>query len=187
MRHNVDGRKLGRTSSHKKAMFRNMAASLILHDRIETTLPKAKELRRIADRLVTLGKRQTLHARRRAARFIHSKPALIKLFDELAGRFSSRNGGYTRIMKLGWRHGDSAPMATIEYLSSDGGHARKTGDAGGGQKKSHDATQKSGPEKTAKPVAGKPHGAKKIFSKKPLDLKKPAKRSMPTHRAPKGD
>lgn len=116
MRHHVDGRKLGRTTAHRKAMFANMMSSLILHDRIETTLPKAKELRRYADRLVTLGKRQTIHARRRAVAMTRNKTAVRKLFDDIARRFVERNGGYTRIYKLGFRHGDSAPMAIIEYL-----------------------------------------------------------------------
>lgn len=116
MRHLVDGKKLGRTSSHKKAMFANMATSLIMCERIETTLPKAKELRRIAERLITLGKQQTLHSRRRALSMIQSKEAVSKLFSDVAKRFTDRNGGYTRIMKLGFRHGDSAPMAMIEYV-----------------------------------------------------------------------
>jgi len=120
MRHHVDKRKLGRTSAHRKAMFANMLSSLILNDRIETTLPKAKELRRIADRIVTLGKQQTLHARRRAIALIRDKSAVRKVFDDLAKRFEARRGGYTRIYKLGYRHGDSAPMALIEYLSHDG-------------------------------------------------------------------
>jgi len=100
-------------------MFANMVSSLILHDRIETTLPKAKELRRVADRLVTLGKRKTLHARRHAVAMIKNKKAVSKVFGELAERFAERNGGYTRIYKLGFRHGDSAPMAVIEYLPAE--------------------------------------------------------------------
>ncbi|MFH0800302.1 MAG: 50S ribosomal protein L17 [Pseudomonadota bacterium] len=127
MRHHVDGKKLGRTSAHRKAMFANMATSLILNDRIETTLPKARELRRVADRLVTLGKRKTLHAQRRAVAIIHNKKAVHKLFAELAKRFADRNGGYTRILKLGWRHGDSAPMAAIEYIDGERKHAHAEG------------------------------------------------------------
>lgn len=118
MRHRVDGRKLGRTSAHRKAMFSNMLVSLVLCDRIETTLPKAKELRRFADRLITLGKQKTLHARRRAASIIRNRHAVSKVFSELATRFEARKGGYTRIYRLGNRHGDSAPMAIIEYLPS---------------------------------------------------------------------
>jgi large subunit ribosomal protein L17 len=119
MRHLVDSRKLGRTTAHRLALFRNMLSSLILCDRIETTLPKAKELRRWADWMVTLGKEGTLASRRQAARFVQNNNALQKLFSNLADRFKARNGGYTRIMKLGNRHGDNAPMAIIEYLSAE--------------------------------------------------------------------
>lgn len=119
MRHLVDARKLGRTTPHRKALFKNMVASLIIHDRIETTLPKAKELRRFADWAVTMGKEGTLAARRRAMDMIKSEDAVKKLFSTLAERFKTRNGGYTRIMKLGNRHGDNASMAVIEYLDHE--------------------------------------------------------------------
>lgn len=118
MRHQVDHRKLGISRSHRLAMFRNMLASLIHHGRIQTTLPKAKELRRLADRLVTLGKEGTIAARRRARQMVQDKEALVKLFQDLAQRFSNRNGGYTRILKLNFRQGDQAPMALIEYLDN---------------------------------------------------------------------
>lgn len=116
MRHLKDHRKLGRTTPHREAMFRNMLVSLIQHERIETTLPKAKELRRIADRAVTWGKKGGIVFRRRARVMINSREALSKLFDVLAPRFAKRQGGYTRIMKLGFRQGDQASMALIEYL-----------------------------------------------------------------------
>lgn len=116
MRHLVDHRKLGRTASHRKALLRNMATSLILAGRIETTLPKAKELRRVAERLVTLGKRGDLHARRHAARVVRDPGAVKMLFDDLAPRFQDRQGGYTRIYRFGFRAGDAAEMAAIEYL-----------------------------------------------------------------------
>jgi large subunit ribosomal protein L17 len=119
MRHLVDSRKLGRTTSHRLALFRNMLSALILRNRIETTLPKAKELRRWADWMVTLGKDGTLAARRRALRWVKDEVAIQKLFSNLADRFKARNGGYTRIMRLGQRHGDNAPMAIIEYLSAE--------------------------------------------------------------------
>ena len=119
MRHQVAGRKLGRTTAHRQAMLANMAASLVISNRIETTLHKAKELKPLADRLVTLGKRQTLHARRKAMRMVHNRRAVQKVFDELANRFADRSGGYTRIYKLGSRHGDCAPMAAIEYLPAE--------------------------------------------------------------------
>ncbi|MDO8494605.1 MAG: 50S ribosomal protein L17 [Deltaproteobacteria bacterium] len=116
MRHLVDHRKLGRTRPHRQALLRNLASSLILHGRIETTLPKAKELRRVADRLVTLGKRGTLDARRRARRMLMGREPLQRLFQEIAPHFASRNGGYTRVLKTGARPGDQSPMALIEYL-----------------------------------------------------------------------
>ena len=116
MKHNVDHRKLGRKSQHRLSMLANMASSLILKDRIETTLPKAKELRRIADRIVTLSKTGTLHARRNALSILRDQTAVHHAFETFAKRFDGRNGGYTRIYRLGHRHGDSAPMAIIEYL-----------------------------------------------------------------------
>ncbi|WP_011580991.1 MULTISPECIES: 50S ribosomal protein L17 [Chelativorans] len=119
MRHGKAGRKLNRTSSHRKAMFANMAASLIEHEQIVTTLPKAKELRPIVEKLVTLGKRGDLHARRQAIAAIRSETLVRRLFDTLAPRYASRNGGYTRIMKAGFRHGDNAAMAVIEFVDRD--------------------------------------------------------------------
>ncbi len=116
MRHGVAHRKLNRTASHRKAMFANMAASLIKHEQITTTLPKAKELRPIADKLVTLAKRGDLHARRQAISKIRDVAMVKKLFDELGPRYSERKGGYTRIMKAGFRHGDNAPVAVIEFV-----------------------------------------------------------------------
>jgi len=116
MRHQVSGRKLGKTTSHRKALFKNMAVSLIEAGRIETTLPKAKELRSFADHLVTLAKRDTLWARRQAFDFLRSREAVKKLFSELAPRFKDRAGGYSRVLKLGNRLGDAAQMALIEYV-----------------------------------------------------------------------
>lgn len=118
MRHRVVGRKLNRTMEHRKALFRNMVTSLIVEERIETTLPRAKELRRVADRMVTLGKKGTLHARRQALSYVRSQQAVQKLFSEIAERFAGRSGGYTRILKLGHRQGDGSPMAIIEYLDA---------------------------------------------------------------------
>lgn len=116
MRHLVDHRKLGRITPHRQAMLKNMVVSLIRHERIQTTLPKAKELRRLADRVVTWGKRGTLASRRQARRFVSDKEALHKLFHDLAPRFANRNGGYTRILRTAYRMGDQAPLALIEYL-----------------------------------------------------------------------
>lgn len=119
MRHGKSGRKLNRTSSHRKAMFANMAASLIEHEQIVTTLPKAKELRPIVEKLVTLGKRGDLHARRQAIAAIRDEKLVKRLFDTIAPRYAARNGGYTRVLKAGFRHGDSAPMAVIEFVDRD--------------------------------------------------------------------
>ena len=116
MRHGKSGRKLNRTASHRKAMFANMAASLIEHEQIITTLPKAKEMRPIADKLITLGKRGDLHARRQAISQIRNPGLVRKLFEELAPRYKDRDGGYTRVMKAGFRYGDNAPMAVIELV-----------------------------------------------------------------------
>ncbi len=116
MRHRNKGRGLSRTASHKKATMRNMATSLFRHERIETTTAKAKELRPYAERLITLGKRGDLHARRLAGRVIADRGVLGKLFDDIAPRFAERPGGYTRILKLGTRRGDAAEMALIELV-----------------------------------------------------------------------
>ncbi|HTO29683.1 MAG TPA: 50S ribosomal protein L17 [Pararhizobium sp.] len=119
MRHRVAGRKLNRTASHRKAMFANMAASLIEHEQIVTTLPKAKEIRPIVEKLVTLGKRGDLHARRQAISQIRDVAVVAKLFDAIATRYATRNGGYLRIMKAGFRHGDNAALAVIEFVDRD--------------------------------------------------------------------
>jgi large subunit ribosomal protein L17 len=119
MRHGKSGRKLNRDSSHRKAMFANMAASLIRHEQIVTTLPKAKELRPYVERLVTLGKRGDLHARRLAVSRIRDEDAVKKLFETLGPRYGNRAGGYTRVLKAGFRYGDSAPMAVIELVERD--------------------------------------------------------------------
>ncbi len=120
MRHRMSGRKLNRTSAHRKAMFANMAAALIKHEQIRTTLPKAKELRSVVERLVTLGKRGGLHARRQALARLHNDARIAdKLFTVLAERYRDRPGGYTRVLKAGFRYGDSAPMAIIELVDRD--------------------------------------------------------------------
>jgi len=119
MRHRKQGRKLNRTASHRKAMFANMSASLIEHEQIVTTLPKAKELRAVADKLITLGKRGDLHARRQAISRIRNVEQVKKLFEVLGPRYKDRNGGYTRVLKAGFRFGDNAPMAVIELVDRD--------------------------------------------------------------------
>lgn len=119
MRHRMSGRKLNRTSSHRKAMFRNMVAALLKHEQIETTLPKAKELRAITDNMITLGKRGGLHARRQALAVVPDTALVEKLFTDLAKRYADRPGGYTRVLKAGHRYGDAAPMAIIELVDRD--------------------------------------------------------------------
>ena len=119
MRHGVAGRKLGVTSSHRQAMFRNMSVALIKHEQITTTLPKAKELRPVVEKLVTLGKRGDLHARRQAIAQIRDVAMVKKLFDVLGPRYKDRKGGYTRILKAGFRHGDNAAVGVIEFVDRD--------------------------------------------------------------------
>lgn len=120
MRHRMRGRKLNRASAHRKAMFSNMAMAVIEHEQIRTTLPKAKDLRPIVDRLVTLGKRGGLHARRQALARLGGDARLVeKLFAVLGPRYADRSGGYTRVLRAGFRYGDSAPMAVIELVDRD--------------------------------------------------------------------
>ncbi|WP_417814535.1 50S ribosomal protein L17 [Thalassospira alkalitolerans] len=116
MRHGMHGRKLNRTSSHRKAMFANMAVSLLTHEQIKTTLPKAKDLRPYVEKLITLGKRGDLHARRQAISILRDDKVVAKLFGEIAERYKERSGGYTRVLKAGFRYGDAAPVAVIELV-----------------------------------------------------------------------
>jgi large subunit ribosomal protein L17 len=117
MRHRVAGRKLSRHTQHRELMFRNMLVSLLQYERIKTTLAKGKELRRWADRIISLGKKGTLHARRRAFALLRDKGIVKKLFDEIAPRFKDREGGYTRVYRLGWRQGDGAPLSLVELVT----------------------------------------------------------------------
>ncbi|PPD16772.1 MAG: 50S ribosomal protein L17 [Methylobacterium sp.] len=119
MRHGFRGRRFSRTSSHRKAMFANLAQALINHEQIVTTLPKAKDLRPVVEKLVTLGKKGDLNARRQAIAELRDAELVKKLFDVLAPRYAARNGGYTRVLKAGFRYGDSAPMAVIEFVDRD--------------------------------------------------------------------
>ncbi|MDH3213803.1 MAG: 50S ribosomal protein L17 [Myxococcales bacterium] len=150
MRHRVRSRKLGRTSAHRAALYRNMVTSLLDHERIQTTDAKAKEVRRLADRMITLGKRGTLHARRRALRLIRRREVAAKVFDELAERYRDRPGGYTRVLKLGVRAGDAAPISIVELVEAG---------------------------KVAEPKAGK--RAKKATRRKAESEKAPAKKAAP--------
>jgi len=116
MRHRKAGRKLNRTPAHRKAMLRNIVTSLLEHERIVTTVPKAKEARRVTEKMITLGKRGDLHARRQAMAYIRSKGIVAKLFDEISSQYADRQGGYTRIIRTGNRYGDAAPMAIVELV-----------------------------------------------------------------------
>jgi len=137
MRHGVGGRKLNRTGTHRRAMFQNMAASLLKHEQIKTTLPKAKDLRPIVEKLITLGKRGDLHARRLAFAQLRDDAVTAKLFGALAERYKDRNGGYARILKAGFRYGDKAAMAVIELVDRD--PAAKGQDSGPVAEESDDA------------------------------------------------
>jgi len=119
MRHRKKGRRFNRSSSHRKAMLSNLCNALIKHEQIKTTLPKAKDLRPVVEKLVTLAKRGGLHARRQAYAYLPEDRVVAKLFDELAARYADRPGGYTRIIKAGFRYGDAAPMAIIEFVDRD--------------------------------------------------------------------
>ena len=119
MKHRLKGKKLNRTSSHRKALFKNMAQAIIKHEQIITTLPKAKTMKPIVDKLITLGKKGNLHARRQAFSKLRDEGMVSKLFDTLASRYAERNGGYTRVIKAGFRYGDAAAMAVIELVDRD--------------------------------------------------------------------
>jgi len=184
MKHRVRTRSLGRTSAHRKALFRNMVTSLLEHERIETTDAKAKELRRVADRMITLGKRGTLHARRRALRTIQSRDVTAKLFDSLALRYRDRHGGYTRVLKLGHRHGDAAPVSIIELVDREApGAAELKGAAAGKKAPARKAAAAKPKEKTAKSKAArpaaKPAAAKKRAAKPAVESKAKSRKASP--------
>jgi len=181
MRHQKAFRKLGRNPSHRRALFRNLATSLIINDRIETTLPKAKELKRIADKLVTLGKKNTLHARRQALGYLfsvnksktnykHKDVAVHRLFTEIAPQFADRNGGYTRVLRTRVREGDKAQMAIIEFVK--------------GEVEAKDSGRKKRRVKKSKDSAPTKEAAEKSEAKKPA-AKKEAKEEVKEAAAPK--
>ena len=182
MRHRARSRKLGRTSAHRKAMYRNMVTSLLEFERIETTDAKAKEVRRIAERMITLGKRGGLHARRRALRVIRSREVASKVFEELADRYRERPGGYTRVLKLGIRKGDAAAVSIVELVD---------GTVGGTPVKEPAVDQKKAETKKAvskkKSESKKKASAAKAASKKTKSKKssaaKPASRKKTTKKA----
>lgn len=181
MRHNRSGRKLGRKTGHRFAMFRNQLISLVSHGRIITTLPKAKELRPIVERVVTQGKRGTVHARRLVGRWIANRDLIKKLFDDIAPRFSTRPGGYTRIVKLGSRQGDGAEMAVLEFvdfeLKKKAAPAKESESKGKGRK-SKPAESAAAPEAQAEEKPKKARSAKpaRAATKKPAaKAEKPGK------------
>ena len=141
MRHGNRGRKFNRTAAHRKAMFANLAAALIKHEQIVTTLPKAKDLRPVVEKLITLAKKGGLHARRQAISQIRDESQVSKLFDVLAGRYKDRHGGYTRVLKAGFRYGDNAPLAVIEFVDRDPNEKGK--DSGPSQKKAEEPTEQA--------------------------------------------
>jgi large subunit ribosomal protein L17 len=171
MRHANDHRKLGRNPGHRKALLRNLMNSLVLSERIETTVPKAKELRRLGDRLITLGKRGTVHARRMAFALLSNKSATDKLFETLAGRFTAREGGYTRILRTGYRVGDGAEMAIIEYLPAE----EKKGAAKGKKKAAGKKAEGKTEKKKAAPRAKAPARTAKKGSVRGSQEAKPAR------------
>jgi large subunit ribosomal protein L17 len=150
MRHLKSGRKLNRSASHRWALMRNLVTSLLRDERIRTTDPKAKELRRWADRVISLGKEGTLHARRQALGIVQDKSVVRKLFDSLAARFKDRPGGYTRIVKIGWRHGDSAPISLVELVGETAKAESPSGaKKAGRQRRRSTAAQEGGAKKKA--------------------------------------
>ncbi len=168
MRHAVDHRKLGRNPSHRKALLKNLMNALVISERIETTVPKAKELRRLADRLITLGKKDTLHARRMVFTMLSDKSTTDKLFSGLASRFTERAGGYTRIIRTGYRVGDGAEMAIIEYLPSEEKEAAPAKGKKVAAPKATAKPAKAAPRKpAAKAAASRDTGASKVARKKP--------------------
>ncbi len=197
MRHNRDDKRFSRNTGHLRCMLANMTSDLITHGRIKTTTPKAKELRRYVERMITLGKRGTLPARRRAMAFMRSKSAVHKLFEDVAPRFADRNGGYTRIMKLGIRVGDSAPMSIIELVERpEEATAAKPAPKKRAAAKPKAPAKKAAPKKAKesdegegeKKAAAKKPAAKKAAPKKDAAEKKPsAKKPAAKKAAPKKD
>jgi large subunit ribosomal protein L17 len=182
MRHGMSGRKLNRKSQHRRAMLANMACALIKHEQIKTTLPKAKELRRYVDKLVTLGKKGTLADRRRAISILRDNDIVKKLFSEIADRYSKRDGGYTRVLKAGFRYGDAAPMAFIELV--DRNVDAKGKDSGVIEIADVAAEAPAASEKTKKAPAKKKAEPKAKAADKKEDAKKETKKAAPKKKAP---
>lgn len=160
MRHLKSGRKLNRSPSHRWALIRNLVTSLFQHERIRTTDPRAKEIRSWADRVIGLGKEGSLHARRQAIGIVQDEAVVRKVFDTLAPRYKERPGGYTRVVKIGWRHGDHAPLSMIELVPADGAGKAKTEVAPGAKKRGRRPVRK-GKEEAAKKKPAPRQSAKK--------------------------
>ena len=175
MRHRLSGRKLNRTSAHRLAMLRNMAVSLLRHEQIETTLPKAKELRRVAEPLITLGKTSSLANRRLAFARLRDREVVGKLFDELGPRFKNRPGGYLRILKTGYRPGDNAPRAVVQLVERATTVATEPTEEGKAAEKVTKATEASAEKKT-KATTNKKTATKKTGKTKPAPKKKAVKK-----------
>jgi large subunit ribosomal protein L17 len=154
MRHRVAGVKLNRSPAHRRALFRNLVTALLEREAVKTTDAKAKELRRWADRMITLGKQNTLHARRRAGTIIARRSVLKKLFDEIAPRYKERNGGYTRVVKLGVRHGDAASISLIELVDRAGAESEKAGQKKPQRRRDRGKAAKGGAEPRKRAAAG---------------------------------
>lgn len=176
MRHLKAGRKFGRTSAHRKALFRNLVGALIQRERISTTLAKAKELRGKVEKTITLGKKGTLHARRQAFKLVPANEAVQKVFGPLAERYAKRPGGYTRIIRIGHRKGDDAPMAFIELVDRDGeakAPSKETKPKVTEKKKAEPKAKESAPKKTKAPADKKKSDSKETSKKdKPKDKEK---------------
>lgn len=178
MRHRCAGRKLSRHSQHRSLMFRNMLVSLIEHERLKTTLAKAKELRKVAEKIVTLGKKDSLHARRLAFALLRNEDIVKKLFTEIAPRFKDRQGGYTRIYKLGWRAGDAAPLSLIEWVTLSAEEEKKKSPV----KKAKEALKKVAPKK--KGAAEKPEAEKKEKKSKAAKAEKEGEETKKAKKTP---
>ena len=178
MRHRVAGRKLSRHSQHRSLMFRNMLVSLLEHERLKTTLAKAKELRKWAEKIITLGKKDSLHARRLAFALLRNEDIVKKLFTEIAPRFKDRQGGYTRIYKLGWRTGDAAPLSLIEWVTLSAEEEKKKSPV----KKAKEVLKKVAPKK--KGAAEKLEAEKK---EKKAKAAKGEKKGKETKKVKKGE
>jgi large subunit ribosomal protein L17 len=176
MRHLKAGRKFGRTSAHRKALFRNLVGALIHRERISTTLAKAKELRGKVEKTITLGKRGTLHARRQAFKLVPAKEAVQKVFGPLAERYATRPGGYTRIIRIGHRKGDDAPMAFIELVDRDGDTTVPSKGKAGAEKVAKGTKPNVTEKKKAEPKAKE---ASAVKSKSPTDTKIPSAKVTP--------